>query len=163
MRKLWCFEIEKIGEKNSDGISISSFFLLKMKWEGKGLFKGKREGKTKDQTTPWLVPTCGPRGPHVDRGPLSTCGSRGAHVATMPRPFGRFVSFAHPSRSSTVFGHPNSDFESVFGLRIVTPIRTTTTKKLCKNVEKSSRKTTSKTTQRMRMQSSIATSFGLET
>ena len=60
-------------------------------------------------------------------------------------------------------GPPNSDFEPVFGLQIVTPIRTTKTKKLCKNVEKSSRKTTSKTTQRMRMQSSISTSFGLET
>ena len=77
--------------------------------------------------------------------------------------FGQSCPLAHPMRSSTVFGPPNFDFESVFGLRIVTPIRTTMTKKLCKNVEKSSRKITSKTTQRMRMQSSIATSFGLET
>ena len=77
--------------------------------------------------------------------------------------FWPILPYAHPTRSSTVFWPPNSDYESVFGLRIMTPIRTTTTKKLFKNVEKSSRKTTTKMTQRMRMQSSIATSFGLET
>ena len=125
--------------------------------------KERERERTKDQTTPWLVPTCGPRGPHVDRGPLSTCGSRGAHVATMPRPYGHFVSFAYPSRSSTVFGHPNSDFESVFGLRIVTPSRTTTTIQLRKMVEKSSRNPTMKSTQQMRTKSSIVNLFGLET
>ena len=70
---------------------------------------------------------------------------------------------AHLSRSSAVFGHPNSEFESVFGLRTVTPSRTTTTMKLWKMVENSSRKTTTNTTQRMRTKSSVATSFGLET
>ena len=34
------------------------------------------------------------------------------------------------SRSSTVFGHPNSEFESVFGLQTVTPSHTTKTMKL---------------------------------
>ena len=37
---------------------------------------------------------------------------------------------AHLSRSSAVFGHPNSEFESVFGLRTVTPSHTTMTMKL---------------------------------
>ena len=144
-------------------ILISNFASWNV-WEGIGDFKGKRRGKTKWPKCPlcWC-PTCGPRGPHVDRGALSTCGSRGAHVATMQGPFGRFVSRALSRFFGPYLGRPNSDFESVFGLQIVTPIRTTKTKKLCKNVEKSSRKTTSKTTQRMRMQSSIATSFGLET
>ena len=127
------------------------------------VLKEREEGKQKDQTALCWCPTCEPCGPHVDRGALSTCGSRGPHVATKQRPFGHFVPRAHPTRSSTVFGPPNSDFESIFELRVVTPIRTTMTKKLCKNIEKSSRKTTSKMTQRMRMQSSIATSFGLKT
>ena len=129
-------------------------------WED---LKEIRERETKDQNAPYLVThvwtawaTRGQRDSvHVWLTWLSR-GTQGGH-------FGRTCPLAHPTRSSTVFGPPNSDFESVFGLRIVTPIRTTTTKKLCKNVEKSSRKTTSKTTQRMRMQSSIATSFGLET
>ena len=139
------------------------FFLLKMKWEGKGLFKGKREGKAKWPKYPWLVPTCGPRGPHVDRGPLSTCGSRGAHVATMQGPFGRFVSRALPRFFGPYLGRPNSDFESVFGLRTVTPSRTTTTIQLWKMVEKSSRNPTMKSTQQMRTKSSIVNLFGLET
>ena len=129
-------------------------------WE---IFKEIRERETKDQNAPYLVThvwtawaTRGQRDSvHVWLTWFS-CGTQGGH-------FGRTCPLTHPKRSSTVFGPLNSDFESVFGLRIMTPIRTMTTKKLCKNVEKSSRKTTSKTTQRMRMQSSIATSFGLET
>ena len=70
---------------------------------------------------------------------------------------------AHLSRSSAVFGHPNSEFESVFRLRTLTPSRTTKTMKLWKMVENSSRKMTTNTTQRMRTKSSVATSFGLET
>ena len=76
--------------------------------------------------------------------------------------FGHLASPAHLSRSSAVFGHPNSDFESVFGLRIMTSSRTTTTMKLWQMVENSSQKTTTNTTQRMRTKSSVATSFGLE-
>ena len=122
-----------------------------------------RERETKDQNAPYLVTqvwtawaTHGQRDSiHVWLTWLSR-GTQGGH-------FGRTCPLVHPTLSSTVFGPPNSDFESVFGLQIVTPIRTTKTKKLCKNVEKSSQKIMSKTTQRMRMQSSIATSFGLET
>ena len=46
--------------------------------------------------------------------------------------FGQSCPLAHPTRSSTVFGPPNSDFESVFGLQILTPVRKTKTKKHCK-------------------------------
>ena len=114
--------------------------------------RNKREGNKKTKMTLCLVT-------HV----WTAWATRGSHVGHKVGHFGRTCPLAHPTRSSTVFGPPNSYFESVFRLRIVTPIRTTTTKKLCKNVEKSSQKTTSKMTQRMRMQSSIATSFGLET
>ena len=44
--------------------------------------------------------------------------------------FGHLASPAHLSRSSAVFWHPNSDFESVFRLRIVTPSRTMKNTKL---------------------------------
>src|SRR5579862_1696542 len=125
------------------------------------LFKRKKKWETRLTTLPLLVS-------HVwtawaTRGQMDsvhvwlTWLTRGHHAMA----FWPFLPHTHPTRSSTVFGPPNSDFESVFRLRIVTPIHTTTTKKLCKNVEKSSRKITSKTTQRMRMQISIATSFGL--
>ena len=67
--------------------------------------KEREREKQNDQKAPWLVPTCGPRGPHVDKGALSTCGSRGPHVATKPRPFGRFVSRAHPHYYKNVKRH----------------------------------------------------------
>ena len=127
------------------------------------IFKRKeREGKEVTNQPLPHQPTCGPRVAHMDRGMLSTCGTLGSHVATMVGLLANLAPHAHLSRSSTVFGPSNFDFESVFGLRIVNPSRTTTTKKLYKKVEKSSRKMTTKTTQRMRTQSSVATSFGLK-
>ena len=53
--------------------------------------------------------------------------TRGPHLATMQRPFGHFVPRAHPRFFGPYLGRPNSDFESVFGLRTVTPSHTTTT------------------------------------
>ena len=78
-------------------------------------------------------PNCPLLGSHV----WTAWATRGPHVATKQRPFGHFVPRAHRTRSSTVFGPPNSDYESVFELQIMTPICTMKTKKLCKNVEKS--------------------------
>ena len=163
MRKLWCLEVEKIGEKNIDG--ISQFFFLKTNggnWRGL-----KRMGiraflstKFEDQAS---LPTCGVRVPHGTRGLVGPCGTRPLHVDAYALAFGHLASPAHLSRSSAIFGHLNSDFESIFGLRIMTPSNTTMTMKLWQMVENSSRKTTTNTTQRMRTKSSVATSFGLET
>ena len=50
MRKLWCFEIGKIGEKFLYGISL---FLLENKWEGNENFKGKKKETRKDQNAPF--------------------------------------------------------------------------------------------------------------
>ena len=131
---------------------------------GNGNFlKKKIRGKQKTKLPPLLVShvwtTWATRGQRKSVHVWLTWLTRGQHVMA----FWPFLPHAHPTSSSTVFGPPNSDFESVFGLRTMTPIHTMKTKKIYKNVEKSSRKRTTKTTQRMRTQSSIATSFGLET
>ena len=162
MRKLWCLEVEKIGEKILDGISnFSSWKTNGGNWRD---LKGRREGHfcptkigqtsqahvwgacaTRDQRAGWVV--------------WHTASTRGGKAMA----FGHLASPAHLSCSSAVFGHPNSDFESFFGLQIVTPSRTTKTMKLWQMVENSSRKMTTNTTQRMRTKSSVATSFGLKT
>ena len=127
------------------------------------ILKETRRGKQNDQTTPCHVShvwtAWATRGQRKSVHVWLTWLTRGQHVMA----FWPFLPHAHPTRSSTVFGPPNFDFKSVFKLQIVTPICTTTTKKLYKKVEKSSQKTTTKSTQRMRTQSSIATSFGLVT
>ena len=160
MRKLWCFEIGKIGEKNLYGISL---FLLENKWEGMGFLKKGRRGKTKRPNCPLLVShlwtAWATRGQRISVHVWLTWSSRGHHA----KAFWPFLPHAHPTRSLTVFGPPNSDFESVFGLQIMTPSRTTKTTKLWQKVENSSQMTMTKTTQRIRTQSSVATSFGLET
>ena len=157
MRKLWCLEVEKIGEKILDG--ISNFFLLENKWREMEAFKRKeREGHFWPIKIGHISPvpmwgTCATwdlRAGWPVRHKASTWGGHGA-------------SPTHLSRSSAVFGHPNSDFESIFGLRIVTPSCTTKTMKLWQMVVNSSRKMMMNTTQRMRTKSSVTTSFGLET
>ena len=127
------------------------------------VLKHFKRGKKKPTNCCHVASTFGPREAHMGREVLSTCATRGSHVGHKLGRKASLAPLALRSRSSAVFEPPNSNFESVFRLRIVTPTRTTTTKKLCKKVEKSSRKMTTKTTQRMRTQSSVATSFGLET
>ena len=110
-----------------------------------------------------------PRGLHV----WTACGTRGQrggfHVRHMWLTRGHqawpkgLACSSRVLRPYSGLRTPISDFESIFGLQIMTPSHTTKTIKLCKNVEKSSRKMTTKTTQRMRTQSSIVTSFELVT
>ena len=109
-------------------------------------------------TMPW-----GAREAHGGRGLLWPWASRPPSRAHKAWPLAKLAPLALFSRSSTVSGPLNSDFESVFGLQIMTPSRTMMTIKLWQKVENSSRKTTTKITQRMRTQSSVATSFELET
>ena len=82
----------------------------------------------------------------------SPCGPRpGLSSRALPRFFGLYL------------GRPNSDFESVSRLRTVTLSRTTKIIQLWKKVEKSSRKSSMKSTQWKRTKSSIVNLFGLET
>ena len=71
MRKLWCLEGEKIGEKNSDG--ILNFFFLKMKWREFGNLKGRERerifGQSKEATSP--IPVGGVWATRDQRGPLA--------------------------------------------------------------------------------------------
>ena len=162
MRKLWYLEVEKIWEKIIDGIS-QSFFLKTNGGNWRDLKRMGRRAKLSKikvtfQPSPRVVSVC-----HTwpERG-----SGRVAHVVHTWPPclaFGRANSLTHLSRSSAVFRHPNSYFESVFRLWIVTPSRMMMTMKLWQMVENSSRKMTTNTTQRMRTKSSVATSFGLET
>jgi hypothetical protein len=130
MRKLWCLEGEKNWRENSGEISF--FFLLLEKWEGMKYLKGReREKKIKaNQEQPHQPSTCGPRVAHVDRGLSGPCVTRGSHVDNKLGLLALLVPLALRSRSSAVSGPPNSDFESIFGLQIMTPSRTTKTMKL---------------------------------
>ena len=78
-------------------------------------------------------------------------------------PLGLACSPTHPHILQPYLGHPNSNFESIFGLQTVTPSRTMMTKNLWQKVDKSSWKMMMKSTQRIRTQNSLAKSFGLET
>ena len=130
----------------------------------KAFKKNEREGNfwpiKNGHLSPW---PCGARVPHGTRGLVGPCGTRPPHGVAIPRPDSHGASPTHLSRSSAVFGHSNSEFESLFRLQTVTPSRTTKTMKLWQMVENSSRKMMTNTTQRMRTKSSVATSFGLET
>ena len=151
---------EKLGENHRRDFTL---FLLEKEWREMERFKRNwRRGK--------IVQNLGGLQPAHVWSACATRGQRGAlavwHTwSTRGHPLLGFWPsnlLAHLSRSSAVFGHPNSEFESVFGLWTVTPSCTTMTMKLWQMVENSSRKTTTNTTQRMRTKSSVATSFGLE-
>ena len=142
-----------------------TIFLLGNKW--RELERFKKNGKKgifvhkiwSPGQPPHLWGTCATHGQRAGWAVWHTASTRGSQALA----FGHQISPAHLSRSSAVFGHPNSDFESVFGLRIVTPSRTTMTMKLWQMVENSAQKTTTNTTQRMRTKRSIATTYELET
>ena len=98
MRKLWCLEVGKIWEKNSDG--NSKLFLLKMNWrEWRGFKKEERGGNFWPIKEGHLSPApWGARGPHGGREPLWSWGPRlGPHVASWPLSPSRT-----PSRSSAI-------------------------------------------------------------
>ena len=130
MRELW----SKQEIKNHEEISVHLIFNFSslMKWrEGKGyLNEGSREIQDESEGTHHspLWEACKPHGA------LLTCRCK---VGLWPM----LASLALLSRSSAVFGPPNSNFESVFGLQIVTPSRTKKTIKPCKMVENSTRYT----------------------
>ena len=69
---------------------------------------------------------CGPRVAHVGKEMSQLCVTRGHMLGHMAEQ----LPLALHSRSSDVSGPPNSDFESIFGLRIMIPSRTTKTIKL---------------------------------
>ena len=133
-------------------------------WREGGLIKRREKERISEQitcchvSTPW-----GARGAHGSRGLPCPWGprppSRAGQVATRGLPTSR----ALPRFVAPYLEHPTSDFEFVFGLRTVTPSRTTTTTQLWKMVERSSRNLTMKSTQQMRTKSSIVNLFGLET
>ena len=86
MRKLWCLEVEKIGEKNIDGIS-QFFFLETNGGNWRDLKRMRRRAflstKFRDQAS---HPTCGARVPHVARELAGPCGTRPPHVEGLPWP-----------------------------------------------------------------------------
>ena len=123
-------------------------------------------GERRSKTGQWCEATSPPgRGGHVGHMGAESPLGRGAHGLPHDQakwPHG-LSSRALPRFFSPYLGHPNSDFESISGLRTVTLSRTTKTTQLWKTVEKSSQKTSMKSTQWMRTKSSVDTSFGLET
>ena len=111
--------------------------------EGRGAFLSNKIGQT---SLAHVWGACATRDQRAGWAVWHTASTRGGHAMA----FGHGASPAHLSHSSAVFGHPNSEFESVFGLWTVTPSCTTKTMKIWQMVENSSRKTTTNTTQRMR-------------
>ena len=81
--------------------------------EGRGAFLSNKIGQT-NLAHVWGA--CATHGQRAGWAVWHTSSTRGS----LAMAFGHQASPAHLSRSSAVFGHPNSDFESVFGLRIVT-------------------------------------------
>ena len=162
MRKIWCFENLKTGENFLAGKHNFFFLIFQMEREREEIGGERRPSQPMvwGHITPW---PWGAHGPHGGRGSSRPWGprphQRPAQVASRPG----LSSHALPRFFNPYLGHPNSDFESVFGLETMTPSCTTMNTQLWKMVEKSSRKTSMKSTQRMRMKSSVATLFGLET
>ena len=148
--------------ENSDG--KNNFFFLKFQMEREREEIGGEWRQNRPMVwghvTPFLWGACGPHGgrePSWPGGPRPP--TRPAQVASRPGLSSRVL----PRFFSPYLGYPNSNLEFVFGLRTITLSRTRTTTQLWKTVEKSSQKTSMKSTQRMRTKSSVATSFGLET
>ena len=112
----------------NNSAEILDLVLFKLwKWREERSLKEREEGQNCPKKSDLSASsTCGQRVPHVARELAGPCGTRGPHVVA----FGQLAPLAHLARSSTVFGHPNSEFESVFRLRTVTPSRTTKTMKL---------------------------------
>ena len=114
MKRLWSKQDTKNCKKNSD----FEFCLLEWMGGNGSVFKRNKRETRQWPKCPCWCPTCGPRGPHVDRGTLSTCGSRGSHVATMQWPFGhscltRTLRVLRPFSSlRTPISNPSSDYES---------------------------------------------------
>ena len=80
------------------------------KWRA---FKREREGNFgTNQKVTHHPSMCGPRVAHVGREVCWTCGTRGLQAW----PLAMLAPLALRSRSLAVFGHPNSEFESIFGL-----------------------------------------------
>ena len=131
MKKLWCLEGEKIWEKNSDGITHS--LLLENEMEGmEGNQKEEREEKRKMGQS--IVATS----PQPMGGTWATRGQRASLAVgpTAPTRLGpRGLLATHSSRAlphvlQPYLGHPNSDFESIFGLRTMTLSHTMKTTQL---------------------------------
>ena len=162
MREIWCLEDEKIERKILTG--ILAFFFLKIKWRERREFKGgerrDKMGQSGEATSPQAVG--GAWTSRGQRAPLAV-GPTVSLTAWAKWPHGHPLLSRAPSVLQPYLGHPNSDFKSVFRLQTVTLLRTTMTTQFWKMLEKSSRKMTMKTTQRMRTKSYVATSFGLET
>jgi hypothetical protein len=118
MRKLWCFEIEKIGEKNSDGISISSSFFLKWNERERDYLKEREREKQNDQSTlGWS-----PRVDRVGHTWTEDLCPRVAHVEHTWQPCQGLMAILSLSRTlrvlrpfsaiRTPISNPSSDYES---------------------------------------------------
>ena len=118
-----------MGEKSDGSVSIS---LIEMKWkEWREIKKEEREGKFWPTTMGHVSPALwGAHGPHGGREPLWPWGPRLTHGVGHTWPLGHLRPRALPHVLQPYLGHPNSDFESVFGLQTVTPSRTTPTTQL---------------------------------
>ena len=126
MRKIWCFENLKMLERELTGFLKFFFLIFKMEREREEI-GGERESISANQVVPHHPLAVGGAWPTREQRVLQAVGPTASSTASPCGPRPGLSSRALPRFFGPYLGYPNSDFESVSGLRTVTLSRMMTT------------------------------------